>query len=227
MCLRRTETATGVAKAPPILRRGMCPVCNAYSGGTYSLSSNAESLPAPCSTRTMCADSVSDFTPAGLRQRVSFCSSLSCWLIKPLMRARLALYASPIPVKQHWRPQSPADLKQYPCIVSTCGSPSDPETRRCGGFNANECEVQVTARVSVPDPSVHHQLAVKGIGIAMLAQSEVAADLKERRLVRILPEREPEPIELYALHPSRLAASPKVRTILEFLIKHCSESRRQ
>lgn len=85
----------------------------------------------------------------------------------------------------------------------------------------------MTARVSVPDPSVHHQLAVKGIGIAMLAQSEVAADLKERRLVRILPEREPEPIELYALHPSRLAASPKVRTILEFLIKHCSESRRQ
>jgi DNA-binding transcriptional LysR family regulator len=78
-------------------------------------------------------------------------------------------------------------------------------------------EVQVVARVSVPDPSVHHQLALKGVGIAMLGQAEVVPDLKERRLVRLLPEWEPEPIELYALHPSRLAASPKVRVLLEFL----------
>jgi DNA-binding transcriptional LysR family regulator len=65
-------------------------------------------------------------------------------------------------------------------------------------------EIQVVARVAVPDPSVHHQLALKGVGIAMLGQAEVFADLKERRLVRLLPEWEPEPIELYALHPSRL-----------------------
>lgn len=56
----------------------------------------------------------------------------------------------------------------------------------------------------------------------MLSQADVAPDLKAHRLVRLLPEWEPEPIELYALHPARLAASPKVRALLEFLAKHCN-----
>ena len=84
-------------------------------------------------------------------------------------------------------------------------------------------EVQVIARVAVPDPSVQHQLALAGVGVVMLGQAEVVEDLKERRLVRLLPEWEPEPIELYALHPSRLAASPNVRALLEFLGKHCND----
>jgi hypothetical protein len=49
-------------------------------------------------------------------------------------------------------------------------------------------------------------------------------DLKERKLLRVLPEWEPEPVELYALHPSRLAAPPKVRALLEFLGKHCNNA---
>jgi DNA-binding transcriptional LysR family regulator len=85
-------------------------------------------------------------------------------------------------------------------------------------------ELQVIARVSVPDPSVHRQLALAGVGIATLGQAEVVTDLKERRLARILPEWEPEPIELYALYPSRLAASPKVRAMVEFLENHCNDA---
>ena len=60
--------------------------------------------------------------------------------------------------------------------------------------------------------------------IAMLGQGEVFHGLKERRLVRLLPEWQPEPIELYALHPSRLAASPKVRVLLAFLAQHCNDA---
>ena len=59
---------------------------------------------------------------------------------------------------------------------------------------------------------------------ATLGQAEVVTDLKERRLARILPEWEPEPIELYALYSSRLAASPKVRVLLEFLGNHCNDA---
>ena len=59
----------------------------------------------------------------------------------------------------------------------------------------------------------------------MLGQDEVVADLKERRLVRLLPEWEPEPIELNARHPSRLTASSKVRVLLEFLAKHCNDAK--
>lgn len=145
----------------------------------------------------------------------------SGWLIKPLMRVSFGLYASPALLKRHRRPGSPADLQQYPCIVSNCSPRGEPD-----GFGIWRLqrerevrEIQVIARVAVPDPSMHHQLALNGVGVAMLGQAEVIEDLKERRLVRLLPDWEPEPIQLYALHPSRLAASPKVRALLEFLGK--------
>ncbi|NKJ20447.1 DNA-binding transcriptional LysR family regulator [Dyella sp. SG609] len=35
--------------------------------------------------------------------------------------------------------------------------------------------------------------------------------------MRVLPAWEPEPVELFALYPARLNASPKVRALLEFL----------
>ena len=150
----------------------------------------------------------------------------SAWLVKPLMRVRLGLYASPALLKRHRRPQSPSDLQQYPCIVSSCGPLGESGDHAMWRLHRERevREIQVVARVAVPDPSVHHQLALKGLGIAMLGQAEVVPDLKERRLVRLLPEWEPDPIELYALHPSRLAASPKVRVLLEFLGKHCNDA---
>ena len=153
----------------------------------------------------------------------------SSWLVKPLMRVRFGLYASPVLLKRHRRPESPADLQQYPCMMSNCSPLGEPDGYGMWRLQRERelREVQVTARVAVPDPSVHHQLALIGVGVAMLGQAEVVEDLKERRLVRILPEWEPEPIELYALHPSRLAASPKVRVLLEFLSRRCDEAYRR
>lgn len=60
----------------------------------------------------------------------------------------------------------------------------------------------------------------------MLGQAEVVTDLKQRRLVRLLADWEPDPIELHALYPSRLGASPKVRALLEFLRERCDDAYR-
>jgi DNA-binding transcriptional LysR family regulator len=152
----------------------------------------------------------------------------SGWLVKPLMRVRLGLYASPAFVKQYRRPESPSDLRQFPCIVTSCGPLGEPEDFATWRLQRESevREVNVSARVSVPDPSVHRQLALTGTGIAMLGRAEVVTDLKERKLLRLLPEWEPEPIELHALYPSRLSASPKVRALLEFLRERCTDAYR-
>jgi DNA-binding transcriptional LysR family regulator len=152
----------------------------------------------------------------------------SGWLVKPLMRVRLGLYASPAFVKQYRRPESPSDLRQFPCIVTSCGPLGEPEDFATWRLQRESevREVNVSARVSVPDPSVHRQLALTGTGIAMLGRAEVVTDLKERKLLRLLPEWEPEPIELHALYPSRLNASPKVRALLEFLRERCTDAYR-
>jgi DNA-binding transcriptional LysR family regulator len=69
---------------------------------------------------------------------------------------------------------------------------------------------------------MNHQLAVAGVGVALLSQSMVRTDVEQARLVRILPEWEPEPVELHALYPSRLNSSPKVRAFLQFLRERSS-----
>jgi DNA-binding transcriptional LysR family regulator len=148
----------------------------------------------------------------------------SGWLVKPLMRVRLGIYASPSFLKRHKRPESPAELRQFPCIVTSCGPLGEAEDVAIWRLRRNSevREIGVNAWVSVPDPSIHRQLALAGVGVAMLGQAEVVTDLKQRRLMRLLPEWEPEPIELHALYPSRLSASPKVRALLEFLRERCN-----
>lgn len=140
-------------------------------------------------------------------------------LVKPLMQVRLGAYASPGYLKNRRMPDTPTALMEQSCITMTCGTFGEP-----GNFaiwrlrrGAELKEIRVDARVSVPDPTINHQLALAGTGVALLAQSVVRGDVEEGRLVRILPDWEPEPVELHALYPSRLDSSPKVRAFLQFL----------
>jgi DNA-binding transcriptional LysR family regulator len=140
-------------------------------------------------------------------------------LVKPLMKIRLAAYASPAYLTNRKLPTSPADLIPHSCITTTCdtfGEPGDFTTWRLRN-GADLKEVKVEARVSVPDPTINHQLALAGVGIALLAQSVVQSDIEAGRLIRILPDWEPEPVVLHALYPSRLDSSPKVRAFFQFL----------
>jgi DNA-binding transcriptional LysR family regulator len=140
-------------------------------------------------------------------------------LVKPLMKIRLGAYASPGYLENRKIPVSPSDLLQQSCITTTCDTLREP-----GDFTTWRLrrdlelkEVRVDARVSVPDPTINHQLALAGAGVALLAQAVVRADVEHGRLIRVLPDWEPEPVELHALYPSRLDSSPKVRVFLQFL----------
>ena len=144
----------------------------------------------------------------------------STWLVRWLMRVRLGLYASPAYLERWAMPETPLALRQHTCVASSC----DPAGRGTSGLaswrlrrdeETEEATMQV--RLSVPDPAMILEAALAGIGVAVLAQSMARADVAAGRLVRLVPEWEPEPVELHALYPSRLSASPKVRAFLEFL----------
>jgi DNA-binding transcriptional LysR family regulator len=143
----------------------------------------------------------------------------SSLLVKPLMRIRLGVYASPGLLQHRPIPTAPADLLQLNCVATSCdthGESGDFATWRLRRGTELK-EIRVPARVTVPDPTINHQLALAGVGAALLSQQVVQADIEQGRLIRILPEWEPEPVELYALYPSRLDSSPKVRALLQFL----------
>ena len=140
--------------------------------------------------------------------------------MKSILRIRLGVYASPSYLADRKIPSSPAELRRYSCITK-CGMFGEPGDStvwrlRCG---TEMKEVRIESRLSVPDPNVHHQLAVAGVGVALLSQSLARGDVQEGRLLRLLPEWEPDPVELYAVYPSRLNSSPKERAFVHFLQK--------
>lgn len=140
-------------------------------------------------------------------------------LVRPLARIRLGAYASPAYLRGRDVPGSPDALRAHRCITTSCGASGTPSdvaswTLRRG---SEEVTVRVDAHVAVPDPAINQQLALAGAGIALLSQTGVRDEVAAGRLVRLLPEWEPAPVELHALYSSRLTRSPKVRAFLQAL----------
>jgi len=145
-------------------------------------------------------------------------------LMKPLAEVRLGAYASPLYLERAASMGAspitvPADLLVHSCVTSGCGTHGEPMDSAVWRLRrgAEMKEVRVEARVAVPDPSITHQLTVAGLGVGVLGHSMARADVEAGRLVRLLPEWEPEPMLLHALYPTRLGSSPKVRAFLDFL----------
>lgn len=137
----------------------------------------------------------------------------------PLFEVRLAPYASPDYLTGRRVPKAPADLREHHCITAQCSVPGLPVGLSLWRLQrgATRQEVRFEPRVVVADPSIGYQLALDGVGIALLKQEGARGDVEAGRLVRVLPEWEIEPLQLYALHASRLNASPKVAAFLGFL----------
>jgi DNA-binding transcriptional LysR family regulator len=143
----------------------------------------------------------------------------SALMVKPLFKLRLGLYASPAYLENRELPASPEDLRRHSCIVTNCGGFGDTADgavwRIRRGSEAKE--IRVESRVAVPDPAISHQLALAGAGISSLSQTIGRRDLERGRLIRLLPEWEPDAVELHAVYSSRLSSSPKVRAFVQFL----------
>lgn len=143
----------------------------------------------------------------------------SALLARPLATIHLGIYASPAYLKGRKLPKTPADLPPFDAVITTCGphgKPAENATWRLRRGTETQ-EVHIDARISVPDPSINMQLTLDGAGISILSRHAAELEVAKKRLVRLLPAWEPEPVRLYAVYPARLNASPKVRALVEFL----------
>jgi LysR family transcriptional regulator, regulator for bpeEF and oprC len=110
--------------------------------------------------------------------------------------------------------RAPQDLAQHSCLTMTTVREGTIWRLSKGGKVE---EVRLRGRVSVGDPVIHRQLCMDGVGIAILPDWLVRDDVRRKRLIRILPEWAPAPLELYALYPTRLSLTPKLNTFLNFV----------
>lgn len=133
-------------------------------------------------------------------------------IARPLARLPFYLVASPGFVKRHGTPQRAADLARYPAILPTYVS-LDGLTLQGPQGNVR---VPLTAALRTDDSTLAYHSVHAHLGLSYLPEWLVAGDLRDGRLVRLLPDHAQAPLTLYAIYTSRQYMAPKLRSFIDF-----------
>ncbi len=132
----------------------------------------------------------------------------------PLTKASQVLVASKDYLRVHGTPKTPADLADHNCLVHSLKSPTN--IWRFSG-TAGEVSVRVRGTVCANFGDALKQAALLGHGILMHPYYMVSDELKDKRLVVVLPDYEPLELDIYAVYPTREHLPVRTRRLLDFL----------
>ncbi|WES70125.1 LysR family transcriptional regulator [Superficieibacter sp. HKU1] len=125
------------------------------------------------------------------------------------------LVASPALVQKMGKPQSPADLSQWPGLSMSAGKHI--HKWALGRTDGARAEVHFTPRFITSDMLALREAAIAGVGIVQLPILMVRDQLASGELVRVLVEWEPQREVIHVVFPSRRGLLPAVRTLVDFL----------
>jgi DNA-binding transcriptional LysR family regulator len=139
------------------------------------------------------------------------------------------LCASPAYVARRGIPACPADLIEHDCLQFSYA-----ENRRMWRVRRNDGaarldalpveDVAINSVVVANNAEVLRQAALGGLGIAMLAQWLVLADVHAGRLVRVLPDYDANPgpmdVAVHALYQPSGRGSKKIAAFIDLLSAH-------
>lgn len=124
------------------------------------------------------------------------------------------LCAAPAYLARRGMPRSVEDLAAHDCLViKERDHPFGVWTLHHGGQVRS---VKVTGPLSTNHGEMATQWAIDGHGVVLRSHWDVCADLAAGRLQLVLPEWQ-QPANIWAVYPTRLERSAKVRVCVEFL----------
>jgi LysR family transcriptional activator of dmlA len=124
------------------------------------------------------------------------------------------LCAAPAYLKRHGTPVALENLAQHRCIVIR-ERDQDFGRWKLAGPKGMET-VRVTGPLSANNGEIVHRWAIDGHGIILRSVWDVGPSLAAGELVRVLPQYE-QAADVWAVYPSRLSSSAKVRVCVQFL----------
>lgn len=130
--------------------------------------------------------------------------------------------AAPTYLARHGIPRTPEDLKQHNCIVINTSAKLAQWPFKSG---KGQDTISVSGKVSADNAEAVLQLGLAGAGIIRLGDNIIGEELKRGSLVPILTDTHlVEPLPLHAIYPRGRHRSPKVGTMLDFLIEQFSNA---
>lgn len=134
-----------------------------------------------------------------------------------LVSNRRVLCAAPVYLQRHGTPKTLADLEQHHCLVIK------ERDNAFGIWNLERDGVQESVRVSGPLSSNNGEIvlqwALDGRGVLLRSLWDVKPLLEQGRLVQVLADYT-QSANVWAVYPTRLAYSGKLRACVEFLQEH-------
>jgi DNA-binding transcriptional LysR family regulator len=128
---------------------------------------------------------------------------------------RLLACAAPAYLASRGTPRTPADLARH-AVLTYAYSPN-PRLWRLLDRQGHSADVRVAGPLHSNSGDVSIAAAIAGVGVVFEPDFMVAPALEAGLLVRVLPDYESEPGEIWAVYPSRRHLSAKVRLFVDHL----------
>lgn len=146
---------------------------------------------------------------------------------KRLAPNRRLLCAAPQYLQRHGVPQTPADLRSHNCIGIRQGSDAYGVWRLTSGKGnkAQTESIHVRGNLTTNDGEIAVHWALKGHGILMRAEWDIARYLRNGRLIQVLPQYATPEADIHAVYHPRHQLSSRIRLCVEFLSERFSQLR--
>jgi DNA-binding transcriptional LysR family regulator len=161
----------------------------------------------PCvSTRAVFVNRVVDMVEEGIDLAVRIARLQDSVLTAVrLGTVRRLVCASPAYLQRHGAPRTPADLTKHACIDLQVGSGHEPwQFPIRPGAGARMRTVAIGSRLSVNSQTTAIAMSVADHGLCHPLSYQLADELRDGRLVRVLENYEPEPVPVqFVFHPTQ------------------------
>lgn len=135
-----------------------------------------------------------------------------------LVREATMLCAAPAYLRRHRAPDSVEDLEQHRWVIYP---PSQRTVKlRSGG---QDREIPIQGDILTDSATSRLAFVLAGEGIARLPSYDAAAPLASGHLVRVLPEAETPPLDIFLVHAKQIG--PSARLLRDFLLETAREDK--
>lgn len=122
------------------------------------------------------------------------------------------LVCSPAFYRKHQTPETPADLSKWQWLKL-----AQLANKRAFFSLDNKMEVAFNSQITVNSVEAIYQYCLSGVGLAVLAKSQVNKALESGQLIRVLPSWEVAPLPLHAIWVKSIREGSLVKLLLSHL----------
>ena len=142
---------------------------------------------------------------------------------RKLANCEFVVVASPDYIARHGQPETPSDLRRHNCI--TYQSRERKYVNWAFSRDGVQQSIRVRGNYRIDNAPAVLDAAVSGLGIAYLSTYLMTNEIKNNKLIQLLPEwKTTVDLPIYAVYPRRKYLAPKVRCFIDFMADRMAQA---